>query len=75
MAAERNETFSKRLQRLREQRGVSRRVLSELCGLNDKAIVRFERGERKPGPDALCAMADYFGVSVDYLLCREEKTK
>lgn len=75
MAAERNETFPKRLQRLREQRGVSRRVLSELCGLNDKAVVRFERGERKPSPDALCAMADYFGVTVDYLLCRTNGEK
>lgn len=70
MAAERNETFSKRLQRLREERGVSRRVLSELCGLNDKMVTRYERGERKPGPDALCALADYFNVSTDYLLCR-----
>jgi transcriptional regulator with XRE-family HTH domain len=73
MASERNETFPKRLQRLREKRGVSRRVLSELCGLHDKAVVRFERGERKPSPDALCALADYFGVTVDYLLCREQE--
>ena len=70
MAAERNEIFSKRLQRLREKRGVSRAVLSELCGLNPGQIRRYERGERKPTPEALCALADYFGVSVDYLLCR-----
>ena len=49
--------------------------MSELCGLNDKAVVRFERGERKPSPDALCAMADYFGVTVDYLLCRTNGEK
>lgn len=72
MAAERNETFPKRLQRLREHRGVSRRVLSELCGLDEHAVRRFERGERKPKPEALIALADYFDVSVDYLLCRED---
>jgi len=71
MAAEHNETFPKRLQRMREQKGVSRRVLSELCGLDEHAIRRFERGERKPKPEALIAMADYFDVSVDYLLCRK----
>lgn len=70
MAAERNETFSKRLQRLREQRGVSRRVLSELCGLSMNVISNYERGKRRPNPDAICALADYFGVSTDYLLCR-----
>lgn len=70
MAAERNETFPKRLQRLREQRGVSQRTLSQLCGLDDHAVRRFERGERNPKADALCALADYFEVSVDYLLCR-----
>ncbi len=73
MAAEKNETFPKRLQRLREQRGVSRRVLSELCGMNYNQVTRFERGERKPNQDNLCALADYFQVTVDYLLCREEK--
>lgn len=71
MAAERNETFPKRLQRLREQRGVSRRVLSELCGMNENQVARFEKGQRKPNQDALCALADYFDVSVDYLLCRK----
>lgn len=73
MAAERNETFPKRLQRLREQRGVSRRVLSELCGMNENQVARFEKGQRKPNQDALCALADYFDVSVDYLLCREKE--
>ena len=73
MAAERNETFPKRLQRMREQRGVSRRVLSELCGMNENQVARFEKGQRKPNQDALCALADYFDVSVDYLLCREKE--
>lgn len=71
-AAEKNETFPKRLQRLREKRGISRSVLSELCGLSRNQVARYERGERKPTPDALIAMAEYFGVTIDYLLCRDE---
>lgn len=73
MAAERNEDFPKRLQRLRERRAVSRRVLSELCGLSHNMVERYEKGQRKPTPEALCALAEYFDVTVDYLLCREER--
>ena len=65
-------TFAKRLQKLREKRGISRYVLSELCGLNKNQIARYERGERAPTADALCALAEYFGVTVDFLLCRDE---
>lgn len=73
MAAERNENFQKRLQRLREQRGVSRVALSELCGLSRNTIERYEKGQRKPTAEALCALAEYFGVTTDYLLCRKDE--
>ena len=64
------EQFPERLRRLREREGKSRVVLSQLCGLPDSSIRRYERGEIKPGMDALVAIADYFNVSVDYLLGR-----
>lgn len=63
--------FAVRLQTLREREGKSRIVLSQLCGLADGSIRRYERDERKPTSDSLIAIADYFGVSVDYLLGRE----
>lgn len=62
--------FSVRLQKLREREGMSRLVLSQLCGLPDSSIRRYERGEIKPNVDSLIAIADYFRVSVDYLLGR-----
>lgn len=62
--------FPIRLRRLREQERKSRRVLSELCGLPDSAIKRYERGEIRPNVESLVAIADYFHVSVDYLLGR-----
>ena len=69
------ETFAERLQWMRERRGISRYVLSELCGLSKNMIARYERGERKPNAEALCALADFFEVSVDYLLCRQTDGK
>lgn len=65
------ECFARRLQRMREQRGISRRVLSELCGLSKNRISRYERGEQEPTASSLEALASFFEVSVDYLLCRK----
>ncbi len=59
--------FRKRLQQLRERKRISRKVLSELCGLSSDAIRRYERGECEPTLHSLLAMAEFFGVSVDYL--------
>lgn len=68
-----NTLFRQRLRSMREQRRISRRVLSELCGLNASAVQRYERGENEPGMSALDAMADYFGCSVDYLMGRKDR--
>jgi transcriptional regulator with XRE-family HTH domain len=65
--------FSQRLQQLRENKRVSRQVASELCGLHSDAFRRYERCESEPTLHALMAMAEYFEVSVDYLVGRCEK--
>ena len=49
---------------------MSRKVVSELCGLHSDAIRRYERGEAIPTADALAKIADYYRVSADYLLGR-----
>lgn len=65
--------FRKRLIQLRqEQTCVSREVSSGLCGLSSDMIRRYENGERIPGFFTLSKLADYFGVSVDYLLGRSD---
>lgn len=62
--------FPATLRRLRERRGISRRTLSELCGLHTDAIRRYERGEAEPSISALVAISDFFGVTVDELIKR-----
>lgn len=64
--------FQRRLQWLREKKRISRKVLSELCGLAPDTVRRYERGEREPRMTSLTALADYFEVSVDYLIGREK---
>lgn len=71
MSVEQRELFSQRLQALRERRRLSRRTLAELCGLSKNMVSLYERGEREPSVEALVSLADFFGVSTDYLLGRE----
>ena len=60
--------FPQRLRRLREQRGLSRRALSELCGLQADAVRKYERQEADPRLSSLIALADYFAISLDELV-------
>ena len=62
--------FRERLQALRERRRISRKVLSELCGLYSDAVRRYERGEAEPDMKSLIAIAEFFEVSIDYLVGR-----
>ena len=40
---------------------------------NQNTISRYETGEREPGIAELIRIADYFGVSIDYLVGRSDK--
>lgn len=66
-------TFSERLRALREARGLFRATLSELCGLSPQQVGRYESGRRCPSLAASLALADFFGVSLDYLAGRSER--
>lgn len=67
-----NNELPVRLKRLREQRRMNRKALGECCGLSKNIIGKYERGEREPSASSLVAIADFFGVSTDYLLGREK---
>lgn len=64
--------FPERLRRLRERNMLKRCALSECCGLDKNAIGRLERGEIEPSRKALEGLADFFDVSIDYLLGRTD---
>lgn len=59
-----------RLKELRKQKGISQVKLAMDLSMSQNTISRYETGEREPGISDLIKIADYFGVSVDYLLCR-----
>ena len=62
-----------RLKALREKRGISQLKLAMDLGLNQNSISRYESGAREADYKTLIALADYFDVSIDYLLERTDK--
>lgn len=61
----------KKLAELREKRGLTQRMLAHRTGITRAAISHYEKGRREPDFATLIILADYFNVSVDYLLGRE----
>lgn len=60
--------FARRLRTLRERKQISRRTLSELVGLSKNMIALYEQGEVDPPASTVVQLAEYFGVSADYIL-------
>ena len=61
-----------RLKELRTKRRLSQARLAMELNMSQNTISRYETGEREAGYETLIALADYFGVSVDYLLGRTD---
>lgn len=61
-----------RLKELRKSKGISQLKLALDLSTNQNTISRYENGEREPGIRELIMIADYFGVSLDYLLERTD---
>lgn len=64
-----------RLRELREKRHVSQVKLAIDLGLSQNSISRYENGEREADYATLISIADYFDVSLDYLLGRTDNPK
>lgn len=61
-----------RLSYLRKQKGISQLKLAMDLSLNQNSISRYETGEREADYALLIKFADYFDVSIDYLLERTD---
>lgn len=64
--------FSNRLSVVRKDHNMSMANLGSIIGVSDEAIRLMERGKRSPSFETLIAIADYFDVSLDYLVGRSD---
>ena len=64
-----------RLKQLRENKGISQMKLALDLSINQNSISRYETGVREADYKTLIMLADYFDVSIDYLLERTDNPK
>jgi transcriptional regulator with XRE-family HTH domain len=67
--------FGQNLAKLRKEKNLSQYKLAELMNLSRGQIANYEQGSREPDFETLERFADFFDVSIDYLLGRTEKQK
>lgn len=72
----RKKAIAERLHQLRKEHELKQQEVAEKTGLNVVTLSGYEIGKNEPNSEALVRLADAYGVSLDYLMCRtneEEK--
>ena len=67
--------FPKQIKYLRQSRALSQVQLADKLGVKKQSISNWEKDNIRPSVEMLEKIADFFDVSTDYLLGREEKGK
>ena len=65
--------FAERLRELRKEKQVKQREMAEQLGVKIRTYQCYEGGERRPDYETLFILADYFDVTLDYLLGRSDR--
>ena len=64
-------TFHENLLRLRQEKSLTQPAVAEVAGLSLRGYQNYERGLREPSLSALIALADFYDISLDDLVCRQ----
>ncbi|WP_368941904.1 helix-turn-helix domain-containing protein, partial [Bacillus cereus] len=64
--------IGEKIKELRKNSKITQEQLGNAIGVSKMAISYFEKGKKSPGRESLKKIADYFGVTTDYLLGRSE---
>ena len=60
------------LLKLRKAHNLTQIALQMQTGIEQALLSKFERGERIPPTETLLVLADFYNVSLDYILCRTD---
>mgnify|MGYP005779304401 CR=1 FL=1 len=63
----------RRIRDLREDADLTQKQVGEAINVPQRTYAYYETGERMVPPNVLCALADFYGVSVDYILGRTDR--
>lgn len=64
--------FGERLNQTRKEHGKTAQEMADMLGIGLRSYRAYESGDREPYFSNLVKIADFLGVSTDYLLCRDE---
>lgn len=62
-----------RLKSLRKGKGYTQIAVQMKTGIEQALLSKFENGERTPPTETLFILAEFYNVSIDYILCRTDK--
>ena len=62
-----------KLKEQREAYGLTQVEIAKKAGISWRAYQTYERGEREPVMSTLIALADFYGISLDELVCRRRE--
>ena len=65
--------IAERIKDLRASGNLTQKQIAEAIGVSPVSVQRFEYGTVRPSIDTLIALADFFNVSIDYLVGRTDK--
>lgn len=63
------------LRKLRQEHKLTQIALQMQTGIEQALLSKYETGERVPPTETLLALAEFYNVSIDYILCRTENPK
>ncbi|MFW6015886.1 MAG: HD domain-containing phosphohydrolase [bacterium] len=66
-------TLPQRLKDLRKKHNLTQADLAHKLGFSRTTIANYEQNKRTPTPETLCELADFFNVSLDFLMGREKR--
>ena len=65
--------FSERLKQLRAERKLTQRQVAMMLGVTRSTLSTYETQARYPSYDILVSLSRIYGVTTDYLLCKEDR--
>ena len=60
------------LKQLRKSKGITQIALQMATGIEQALLSKYENGERIPPTETLIRLADFYNVSMDYIMCRTD---
>lgn len=69
------DVMTNNLRKLRENKGMTQIAVQMATGIEQALLSKFENGERVPPTETLIRLADFYNVSMDYIMRRTDNPK